>query len=84
MKLSELKAIDKLNEEMEFKNLNVSEKMEDSIGEFAVLHCIHEDDIIVGNLSQTYEIDLTKFSDNSKEEVPIDEDRANDNRTYFL
>lgn len=86
MKVSsnELKTIDKLNEEIEFKNLNVSKKMEDSIGEFAIPQCIHEDNIIVGNLSQTYGIDLIKFSDDSKEEIPIDEDKANDNRTYFF
>lgn len=58
--------------------------MEDSIGEFAIPQCIHEDNIIVGNLSQTYGIDLIKFSDDSKEEIPIDEDKANDNRTYFF
>lgn len=58
--------------------------MEDTIGEFAISQCIHEEDIIVGNLSQTYGIDLIKFSDNSKEEIPIDEDKANDNRTYFF
>lgn len=81
---NEPKAIDKLNEEIEFKNLNVSKKMEDSIGEFAIPQCIHEDNIIVGNLSQTYGIDLIKFSDDSKEEIPIDEDKANDNRTYFF
>lgn len=81
---NEPKTIDKLNEEIEFKNLNVSKKMEDSIGEFAIPQCIHEDNIIVGNLSQTYGIDLIKFSDNSKEEIPIDEDKANDNRTYFF
>ena len=78
------KTIEKLDEEIEFKNLNVSKKMEDSIGEFAIPQCIHEDNIIVGNLSQTYGIDLIKFSDNSKEEIPIDEDKANDNRTYFF
>lgn len=82
--LNEPKRIDKLNEEIEFRNLNVSKKMEDSIGEFAISQCIHEDNIIVGNLSQTYGIDLIKFSDNSKEEIPIDEDKANDNRTYFF
>lgn len=81
---NEPKTIEKLDEEIEFKNLNVSKKMEDSIGEFAIPQCIHEDNIIVGNLSQTYEIDLIKFSDNSKEEIPIDEDKANDNRTYFF
>lgn len=81
---NEPKTIDKLNEEIEFKNLNVSKKMEDSIGEFAIPQCIHEDNIIVGNLSQTYGIDLIKFSDDSKEEIPIDEDKANDNRTYFF
>lgn len=81
---NEPKTIDKLNEEIEFKNLNTSKKMEDSIGEFAIPQCIHEDNIIVGNLSQTYGIDLIKFSDNSKEEIPIDEDKANDNRTYFF
>lgn len=81
---NEPKTIEKLDEEIEFKNLNVSKKMEDSIGEFAIPQCIHEDNIIVGNLSQTYGIDLIKFSDNSKEEIPIDEDKANDNRTYFF
>ncbi len=81
---NEPKIIDKLNEEIEFKNLNVSKKMEDLIGEFAISKCIHEDNIIVGNLSQTYGIDLIKFSDDSKEEIPIDEDKANDNRTYFF
>ena len=84
VRLNEPKRIDKLNEEIEFRNLNVSKKMEDSIGEFAISQCIHEDNIIVGNLSQTYGIDLIKFSDNSKEEIPIDEDKANDNRTYFF
>lgn len=81
---NEPKTIDKLDEEIEFKNLNVSKKMEDSIGEFAIPQCIHEDNIIVGNLSQTYGIDLIKFSDDSKEEIPINEDKANDNRTYFF
>lgn len=81
---NEPKTIDKLNEEIEFKNLNISKKMEDSIGEFAIPQCIHEDNIIIGNLSQTYGIDLIKFSDDSKEEIPINEDKANDNRTYFF
>lgn len=79
-----LKMMDNLNEELEFKNLNISKKMKDSIGEFAIPHCIHENNIIVGNLSQTYHIDLIKFSDNSKAEIKIDEDKANDNRTYFF
>lgn len=81
---NEPKTIEKLNEEIEFKNLNISKKLEDSIGEFAIPQCIHEDNIIVGNLSQTYGIDLIKFSNDSKEEIPIDEDKANDNRTYFF
>lgn len=81
---NEPKKLDELNEEIEFKNLNTSKKMEDTIGEFAISQCIHEEDIIGGNLSQTYGIDLIKFSDNSKEEIPIDEDKANDNRTYFF
>lgn len=81
---NEPKTIDRLDEEIEFKKLNVSKKMEDSIGEFAIPQCIHEDNIIVGNLSQTYGIDLIKFSDDSKEEIPINEDKANDNRTYFF
>ena len=31
-----------------------------------------------------YKIDLIKFSDNSKKEIPINEDKANDNKTYFF
>lgn len=81
---NDAKMLENLNEEVEFKNLNTSKKMEDSIGEFAIPQCIHEENIIVGNLSQTYGIDLIKFSGNSKEEIPIDEDKANDNRTYFF
>ena len=81
---NELETIEKLNEEVEFKNLNTSEKMFDLIGAFAISQCIHEDNVIVGNLSQTYKINLIKFSDNSKKEIPIDEDTANDNRTYFF
>lgn len=81
---NELRTLEKLNEETTFKNLKNSKKMSDFIGEFAISQCIHEENIIVGNLSQTYGIDLIKFSDNSKKEIPINENKANDNRTYFF
>lgn len=76
--------IERLNEEKEFKQLNCSKKMKDSIGEFAIPECKHENNIIVGNLSQTYSINLIKFSSNSKQEIPIEEEKANDNKTYFF
>ena len=81
---NQLENVDNLDEQVEYKNLNMSDKMTDSVGDFAISHCIHEENIIVGNLSQTYKIDLIKFSDNSKKEIPINEDKANDNKTYFF
>lgn len=81
---SNLEEINDMDEEITFKSLNLSKKMEDAIGEFAIPLCKHEENIIVGNLSQTYGIKLMKFSGNSKEEIPIEEDKANDNKTYFF
>lgn len=81
---NDLERINEINEETTFKSLNLSKKMNDKIGEFAISLCKHEENIIVGNLSQTYAINLMKFSGNSKEEIPIEEDKANDNKTYFF
>lgn len=81
---NKLEQIDYLNEEVEFKNLNTSQKMSDLEGIFAISKCVHENHIIVGNFAQTYRIDLMKFSDVSKEEIRIEEDTANDSRTYFF
>lgn len=81
---SDLEKINDMDYEITFKCLNLSKKMDDTIGEFAIPSCKHEENIIVGNLSQTYGINLMKFSENSKEEIPIEEDRANDNKTYFF
>lgn len=81
---NDLESIGKLNEDVEFKNLNISGKMSDEIGEFAISKCVHDESIIVGNLSQTYAINLIKFLNDSKKEVPINEREANDNRTYFF
>lgn len=79
-----LEKMNNMDEEITFKSLNLSKKMDDGIGEFAIPVCKHEENIIVGNLSQTYGINLMKFSGNSKKEIPIEEDRANDNKTYFF
>lgn len=79
-----LEKMNNMDEETTFKSLNLSKKMDDLIGEFAIPLCKHEDNIIVGNLSQTYSINLMKFSGDSKKEIPIEEDRANDNKTYFF
>ena len=49
----------------------ISEKMEDEIGKFAIPYCKHEDGIIVGNLSQTYNIDLIKLYEKDKEDLNI-------------
>lgn len=82
--VSDLEEISNLDEGITFKSLNLSKKMDDTIGEFAIPYCKHEENIIVGNLSQTYGINLMKFSRNSKDEIPIEEDKANDNKTYFF
>ena len=79
-----IEKMDDMDEEITFKSLNLSKKLKDTIGEFAIPLCKHEETIIVGNLSQTYGISLMKFSGNSKEEIPIEEDKANDNKTYFF
>ncbi len=79
-----IEKMDDMDEEITFKSLNLSKKLKDTIGEFAIPLCKHEEIIIVGNLSQTYGISLMKFSGNSKEEIPIEEDKANDNKTYFF
>lgn len=79
-----LEKLDSLNESVEFRNLNTSKKMIDTIGTFAISKCVHDEKMIVGNLSQTYGINLIKFSADSKDEIPIEEDEANDNRTYFF
>ena len=47
---NDLESIGKLNEDVEFKNLNISGKMSDEIGEFAISKCVHDESIIVGNL----------------------------------
>ncbi len=79
-----IEKMDDMDEEITFKSLNLSKKLKDTIGEFAIPLCKHEETIIVGNISQTYGISLMKFSGNSKEEIPIEEDKANDNKTYFF
>lgn len=79
-----IERIERIDEELEFKNLDTSTKLSDEIGDYAIPFCIHDQNLIVGNLSQTYNINLIKFSEDSKEEVPINEDRANDNKTYFF
>lgn len=84
VKSNNIEKMDDMDEEITFKSLNLSKKLKDTIGEFAIPLCKHEETIIVGNLSQTYGISLMKFSGNSKEEIPIEEDKANDNKTYFF
>lgn len=79
-----VEGISSINEEVEFRNLNKSEKLSDEIGQYAIPYCIHDKNIIVGNFSQTYNINLIKFSEDSKKEIPIKEDKANDNKTYFF
>lgn len=79
-----VETIGSINEDLEFANLNKSGKISDEIGQFAVPYCIHDQGLIVGNFSQTYNINLIKFSEDSKEEIPIEEDKANDNKTYFF
>ena len=76
--------MESIDEDLEFGNLNKSEKMSDEIGQFAIPYCIHDQGLIVGNFSQNYNINLIKFSEDSKEEIPIKEDKANDNKTYFF
>lgn len=79
-----VEAVGSINEDVEFNNLNRSQKLSDEIGQYAIPYCIHDKNLIVGNFSQTYNINLIKFSENSKEEIPIEEDKANDNKTYFF
>ena len=79
-----LEKLQLLDEKDVFNRLNLSSKITDLIGEFAIPRCKFENHIIVGNLSQTYGIQLMKFLEDSKEEIPIMEDRANDNKTYFF
>jgi hypothetical protein len=50
--------------------------------EFAVIYLSKVDHFILGVLTQSYDISLTKF-EGSKAEVPINENRAND-KTYFF
>ena len=73
-----------LNVENSFHILNKSDVQEDTIGKFAISNCTYKNNIIIGKLSQSYNIDLIKFNGTSKEEVPIKEDTANDNKTYFF
>lgn len=77
-------ALKELNVEDSFHILNKSDVQEDTIGKFAISNCTYENNIIIGKLSQSYNIDLIKFDGTSKEEVPIKEDSANDNKTYFF
>lgn len=79
-----VRAVKSLNTEESFHILNKSEVQEDSIGKFAISNCTYENDIIIGKLSQSYNINLIKFNGESKEEIPISEDSANDNKTYFF
>lgn len=61
-----------------------SEIQTDKFGQFAIANCINENNIIIGNLSQSYNISLIKFKGTSKKQIPILEDSANDDRTYFF
>lgn len=79
-----VRTVKSLNTEESFHILNKSEVQEDSIGKFAISNCTYENDIIIGKLSQSYNINLIKFNGESKEEIPISEDSANDNKTYFF
>lgn len=78
------KVLEKIKVEETFHKLNKSGIEEDQIGRFAIANCTYDGNIIIGKLSQSYNIDLIKFNGTSKEEVPIKEDSANDNRTYFF
>lgn len=78
------KALKNLNTKETFSKLNKSKIQEDNIGKFAVPNCIWQENLIIGQLSQTYNINLIKFKGTSKEEVPIKEEYANDSKTYFF
>lgn len=73
-----------LDEKKLLDMINKTKKEVDEIGEFAIYSTESKDKIIVGVLYQSYAIDLSKFSDNSKEEIPIEESNAIDKRTYFF
>lgn len=79
-----LKMLKELDINESFHLLNKSGIEEDEVGMFAISNCTYEKNIIIGKLSQSYSIDLIKFNGESKEEVPIKEEFANDNRTYFF
>ena len=64
--------------------LNGPDKESDQIGAYAISGATNQNEIIIGVLSQSYAIDLIKFKEDSKEEIPIKEDSANDNKTYFF
>ncbi len=78
------KALRGLDIKKTLSKLNNSGIETDRIGQFAIANCIHENNILVGNLSQSYNISLIKFEGTSKLQIPIPENSANDDRTYFF
>ncbi len=58
-------------------------KEEDGSG-YTVLYCKDEAHIILGTFIQSYSLALTKFAGETKNEVPLSENEANDKTFFFI
>ncbi len=77
------KAYTEIDKESLFQQLNKLPLIRDEDhSEYTVLYCKEERHIILATFIQAYNLSLTKFVGESKEEVPLQEDTAND-KTYF-